>query len=141
MGSTTMTPKELSEFDDIATAVIVDPYLGFGTHKMSTRFRSPRQIHQSYLKSVVTKFQNHQNYETAYADLLGCEWFASIVKRKKKDWQNGLKEHVRYHLLLKHIHDMLSDLLFLEYKNGSNDDKCQRRVVVVCHVVEQFGVA
>ena len=95
VGSTmSMTPKMLSDYDDIGTAVIVDPYLGFSTHKMNLRFRSPSVAHQKYLKEVVKKFIEHQDYEKAYNELLGCEWLKSITRRKKKEWQNGLKEHV-----------------------------------------------
>ena len=94
LGTTNMTPQELCDYDDIGTAVIVDPYLGFGTHKMNLRFRAPRQVHQNYFKSVVAKFLDHQDYEKAYLELCGCEWFASVIKRRSKNWQNGLKEHV-----------------------------------------------
>ena len=97
VGSTmSMTPKMLSDYDDIGTAVIVDPYLGFSTHKMNLRFRSPSVAHQKYLKEVVKKFIDHQDYEKAYNELLGCEWLKSITRRKKKEWQNGLKEHVSF---------------------------------------------
>ena len=97
VGSTmSMTPKMLSDYDDIGTAVIVDPYLGFSTHKMNLRFRSPSVAHQKYLKEVVKKFIEHQDYEKAYNELLGCEWLKSITRRKKKEWQNGLKEHVSF---------------------------------------------
>ena len=37
VSSSGMTVSELCDFDDMATAVLVDPFLNFPTHKMNTR--------------------------------------------------------------------------------------------------------
>ena len=51
---------ELSDHDDIATAAIIDTFLGFQTHKMNLRFRNPKPANQRQLKKVVNKFIEHQ---------------------------------------------------------------------------------
>jgi len=109
-----MSPKELSDYDDVATAVVVDPILGFGTHKMSLRFRAPSLQAQQYLRNTLLEFKKHQNYEKVYKSLLECDYLKNIVNRKSKLHQASLKEHItRY-------------LRWLHKDSGFNIEACHR---------------
>lgn len=109
-----MTPKELSDYDDIATAVVVDPYLGFMSHKMSLRFRPPSSVGQQHLKATLLDFQHHQNHQKTWKKLLECDWLKNLYNRKSKVHQVSLKEHIfRY-------------LQWFQVDSGFNIEPCHR---------------
>ena len=90
-----MTPaRELAEFDDIATCLVVDPYLGFTTHKMCTRFRHNKGKFAD-LNRIVTEFQEDGDYQKAYESLVTkAKWSQSYFARKTKVQIEAFKEHV-----------------------------------------------
>ncbi|KAL8614288.1 hypothetical protein ACOMHN_007626 [Nucella lapillus] len=69
--ATTMTPEELCRYDDICTALIIDPYMGFQTHKMNIRFRP--LSNQAELKEIVEDFIEDQDYEKTLEKLLNSD--------------------------------------------------------------------
>lgn len=85
-----MNPRELSENDDWATSLVLDPHLGFTTHKMNTRYR-PLKANTVELKRIVEEFIHTQNYEKAFNCIARSEWMPKI---KSKIQQTKLKEHV-----------------------------------------------
>lgn len=113
-GPASMTPKELSDYDDIATAVVVDPFLGFPSHKMSLRFRPPSVAAQQLLKSCLEEFQIHQNHDKIWKRLISCDWLRNLYNRKSKAHQSSLKEHIfRY-------------LQWFQTDSGFNIEPCHR---------------
>ncbi|CAG9864568.1 unnamed protein product [Phyllotreta striolata] len=89
-----MNPKELSENDDIATSLVLDPYLGFTTHKMNTRFRAPK-ANISELKSIVEEFVKNQNYDRTFERISKGEWWPRI---KFKVHHKKLEDHIYRYL-------------------------------------------
>lgn len=87
--SESMTPEELCIFDDLATALIIDPYLGFTTHKMNVRHKVPKFTSPTF-KDIVLQFKaNKITYEIAYEKLITAtnqiKTFLNRFSRKQID--------------------------------------------------------
>lgn len=103
-----MTPKELSENDDLATSLVLDPILGFQTHKMNLGYR-PLRAESDEIKAIVEDFIKVQNYETTYEAILKGDWIPRTVIKKSKIAQKRLQEHVSKIYFIGHGH--------LKYRN------------------------
>lgn len=69
-GSDSITPEELCVFDDLATALIIDPYLGFATHKMNVKHKVPK-FPATPFRDIVLQFKcNKSSYEEAYEKIM-----------------------------------------------------------------------
>ncbi len=117
--------KELCEYDDLSTSLILDPYLGFQTHKMSTMFVFSRLVNsnsqclqsgslsfmltwhsflgfdqlkgrQGELREVIKLFKKHDNLEKAFQALTAGDWTRHHFPNKTKSQEKLFKAHVNY---------------------------------------------
>uniref|UniRef100_A0A4W4HAW8 [histone H4]-N-methyl-L-lysine20 N-methyltransferase KMT5B n=1 Tax=Electrophorus electricus TaxID=8005 RepID=A0A4W4HAW8_ELEEL len=95
--SSGMTAKELCEYDDLSTSLILDPYLGFQTHKMNTRFR-PIKGRQTELREVIESFKKTDNLEKAFQALTSGDWSRHHFLNKTKAQEKLFKAHVFVYL-------------------------------------------
>lgn len=96
--TSSMSPKELSENDDLATSLILDPILGFQTHKMNIRYK-PLRVKNDELKKVTGEFIHDQDYDKTFNRIMTGEWIPRTVHNKSKLMQKRLQAHVMYELI------------------------------------------
>lgn len=94
----TLSPKELSENDDLATGLVLDPYLGFTTHKMSPRHRALKGRQKEELRKIIETFIREQEYEKAYQRIVDGDWARSFFLTKSKSLLINAKEHIMHYL-------------------------------------------
>ncbi|KAG8006491.1 Histone-lysine N-methyltransferase KMT5C [Nibea albiflora] len=112
-GCTRMSVKELCETDDLATGLVLDPLLGFSTHKMN--ISPPPEIRRwGNLKETLLRFQRTHDFNATFEAL--------TVGDLAGDYFNALGSH-RQELLRQHVYRYLSAFLL---DSGIKIESCDR---------------
>ncbi|XP_070779103.1 histone-lysine N-methyltransferase KMT5C [Enoplosus armatus] len=112
-GCTRMSVKELCETDDLATGLVLDPLLGFSTHKMN--ISPPPEIRRwGNLKETLLRFQRTHDFNATFEAL--------TVGDLAGDYFNALGSH-RQELLRQHVYRYLSAFLL---DSGVKIESCDR---------------
>ncbi|KAK2833060.1 hypothetical protein Q5P01_016949 [Channa striata] len=108
-----MSVKELCETDDLATSLVLDPLLGFSTHKMN--ISPPPEIRRwGNLKETLLRFQRTHDFSSTFEAL--------TVGELAGDYFNALGSH-RQELLRQHVYRYLSAFLL---DSGVKIESCDR---------------
>ncbi|XP_068193414.1 histone-lysine N-methyltransferase KMT5C isoform X2 [Antennarius striatus] len=112
-GCTRMSVKELCETDDLATSLVLDPLLGFSTHKMN--ISPPPEVRRwGNLKETLLRFQRTHDFNATFEAL--------TVGELAGDYFNALGNH-RQELLRQHVSRYLSAFLL---DSGIKIESCDR---------------
>ncbi|XP_061701925.1 histone-lysine N-methyltransferase KMT5C [Syngnathoides biaculeatus] len=110
---TRMSVKELCETDDLATSLVLDPLLGFSTHKMNIS-PQPEVRRWGNLKETLLRFQRTHDFNATFEAL--------TVGELAGDYFNALGSH-RQELLRQHVYRYLSAFLL---DSGVKIESCDR---------------
>ncbi|MED6266557.1 hypothetical protein CHARACLAT_003257 [Characodon lateralis] len=112
-GCTRMSVKELCETDDLATSLVLDPLLGFSTHKMNIS-PAPEIRRWGILKETLLRFQRTHDFNATFEAL--------TVGELAGDYFNALGSH-RQELLRQHVYRYLNAFLL---DSGIKIESCDR---------------
>ncbi|XP_071255946.1 histone-lysine N-methyltransferase KMT5C isoform X2 [Salvelinus alpinus] len=112
-GCSKMSVMELCETDDLATSLVLDPLLGFSTHKMNVS--PPPEVRRwGYLKETLLRFQRTHDLQATFEALTVGDWAC--------DYFTGLGTH-RLELLKQHVYRYLCAFLL---DSGVQIESCDR---------------
>ncbi|KAM8787707.1 histone-lysine N-methyltransferase KMT5C [Rhynchonycteris naso] len=97
MGPDRVTARELCENDDLATSLVLDPYLGFRTHKMNVSPVPPLR-RQQHLRSALEAFLRQRDLEAAYRALTLGGWMTHYFQSRGPRQEAALKTHIYRYL-------------------------------------------
>ncbi|XP_057673257.1 histone-lysine N-methyltransferase KMT5C [Corythoichthys intestinalis] len=110
---TRMSVKELCETDDLATSLVLDPLLGFSTHKMN--ISPPPEVRRwGNLKETLLRFQRTHDFDATFEAL--------TVGELAGDYFEALGSH-RKELLRQHVYRYLGAFLL---DSGVKIESCDR---------------
>jgi histone-lysine N-methyltransferase SUV420H len=92
-----LNAKQLCDYDDLCTMMIVDSMLGFTTHKMNTRFRPVNKKLQATWKAIIDDFKATSDYTKASDLLMHNKWFEINFgngNRYNQNAKHAIKQHM-----------------------------------------------
>ncbi|XP_076852686.1 LOW QUALITY PROTEIN: histone-lysine N-methyltransferase KMT5C [Brachyhypopomus gauderio] len=92
-----MSVRELCETDDLATSLVLDPLLGFSTHKMNIS-PLPEIRRWSYLKETLMRFCRTRDFQATFDALLDGDWSSHYLPSLGSHRQELLRQHMYRYL-------------------------------------------
>ncbi|CAD6194347.1 unnamed protein product [Caenorhabditis auriculariae] len=98
-----MTLQELSDYDDFASAAVVDPVLRFRTHKMNPNFVTPTSYENQLFAEVIKVYSQNGDENGAIQGLYQVPFLKAYVMRLLVEKEIDFRKHLVRFLKIFHI--------------------------------------